>query len=78
MGIKLLSDLKPKDKGIIKCIENQGSLRRKFLDMGIIPRSSIEVVKLAPMGDPIDVKIKGYHLTLRLEEAQQISVEVKL
>ena len=74
--IKNLGELKPKDKGIIRKIEKSGSLKRKLLDMGVIPGSSIEIVKLAPLGDPVDVKIRGYHLSLRKEEASQILVEV--
>ena len=74
--IKNLSELNPKDKGLIKKIEKSGSLKRKLLDMGVIPGSSIEVMKLAPLGDPVDVKIRGYHLSLRKEEASQILVEV--
>ena len=73
---KKLNELKPKDKGKIKKIQGEGNLRRKFLDMGIIPGSPFEVVKLAPLGDPIDIKIKRYHLSLRKEEAKQITVEV--
>ena len=74
--IENLSELKPHSKGIVKKVEGQGNLKRKLLDMGIVPGSSIEVVKFAPLGDPIDVKIRGYHLSLRKEEAKQISVEV--
>ena len=73
---KKLSDLSVNKKAKVKQIAVKGQLRRKLLDMGIIPGSSIEVVKLAPLGDPVDVKIKGYHLSLRKEEASQILVEV--
>jgi Fe2+ transport system protein FeoA len=76
MEIKPLSDLKPHDKGKINKIAGEGNLRRKFLDMGITPGSCFEVVKLAPLGDPIDIKIRGYHSSLRKEEARQIQVEV--
>ena len=75
--IQQLSELKPKDKGIIKAIKGAGSLRRRLLDMGIIPGSPIEVVKLAPLGDPINLKIKGYLLSLRKDEAAGITVEVE-
>ncbi len=75
-SIKNLSELNPGNKGIIKKIEKSGSLKRKLLDMGVIPGSSIEIVKLAPLGDPVDVKVRGYHLSLRKEEASQILVEV--
>ncbi|NCU31705.1 MAG: hypothetical protein EOM23_01945 [Candidatus Moranbacteria bacterium] len=71
-----ISDLKPGDKGKIKKIEGSSNLRRKLLDMGIIPGSPFEVIKLAPLGDPVDVKIKGYHLSLRKEEAATVLVEV--
>ncbi len=72
-----ISDLKPGDKGKIRKIEASSNLRRKLLDMGIIPGSPFEIVKLAPLGDPVDVKIKGYHLSLRKEEAATVSVEVE-
>jgi len=74
--IKNLSELSPKDRGITKKIEKLGTLNRKSLDIGVIPGSNIEIVKLAPLGDPVDIKIKGYHLSLRKAEASQISVKV--
>jgi Fe2+ transport system protein FeoA len=72
-----LSSLKPKSRAKIKKVSGEGNLKRKFLDMGIIPGVAIEVVKLAPLGDPIEIKIKGYNLSLRKDEARQISVEVE-
>jgi len=75
---KYLSDLKPKDSARVKKIEGETSLKRKLLDMGVIPGTKLEVIKLAPLGDPIDIKIKGYHLSLRKEEARHISVETKI
>jgi len=63
-------------KAIIRKITAQGILRRKLLDMGAIPKSEIEVAKIAPFGDPIDIKIKGYHLSLRKQEARGILVEM--
>ncbi len=75
-NVTYLSELKPKVKGEIKKIENCGNLKRKLLDMGVIPGSLFEIIKVAPLGDPVDVKIKGYHLSLRKEEAQKIIVEV--
>jgi len=73
---KYLSDLKPGDKARVKKIEGESNLKRKLLDMGIIPGAKFEVIKLALLGSPIDIKIKGYHLSLRKEEACQVSVEV--
>ncbi len=72
-----ISDLRPGVKGKIKKIEGPSNLRKKLLDMGIIPGSPFEIVKLAPLGDPIDVKIKGYHLSLRKAEAATVLVEVE-
>jgi DtxR family Mn-dependent transcriptional regulator len=70
-----LSTFQPGQKGTIVAIEAEGSLSRRMLDMGIIPGTRFEVERVAPLGDPIDVKIKGYHLSLRREEAARITVE---
>ena len=56
-------------------VGGEGSLRQHFLDMGIIPNVRIEVVKYAPMGDPMQVHIHGYELTLRMADAAEISIE---
>lgn len=71
MHIKL-SDINPGEKGAIESIEAGGTIRRRLLDMGATPGTVIEVERVAPLGDPIDVKIKGYHLSLRKEEAAGI------
>ncbi|MCD6460740.1 ferrous iron transport protein A [bacterium] len=73
---KYLSELKVKDEGKVKGILGNGVLKKKLLDMGVIPGSYFEVTKQAPLGGPIDVKIKGYHLTLRKAEAENIMVGV--
>lgn len=75
---KYLSALKPKDRAKVKKVSGEVTLKRKLLDMGIIPGVLIEVVKLAPLGDPIEIKIKGYNLSLRKNEASQIFVEVEV
>jgi len=72
----LLNELRPGMKGTIRRVSGEGGLKRRLLDMGIIPGSPFEVVKLAPLGDPVDIKIKGYHLSLRKEEAKQITVNI--
>ncbi len=74
--IKSLDELKPKQKGIIIKIKGSGATHRRLLDMGLVKGSSIDVERVAPLGDPIDVKIKGYYLSLRKEEASNIIVEV--
>ena len=73
---KSLNELKPNESGRVKKIKGQGTLNKRLLDMGIIKGTTIEVTKVAPLGDPIDIKVKGYHLSLRKEEAAQICVEV--
>ncbi len=73
---KILSELKPKEKGLVKKIYGEGALHKRLLDMGIIKGTKIEVTKVAPLGDPVDIKVKGYHLSLRKEEAAQILIEV--
>ena len=73
---KNLSELKPKESGKVKRIYGEGTLHRRLLDMGIIKGTKIEVTNVAPLGDPIDIKVKGYHLSLRKKEAAQIAVEV--
>ena len=74
---KVLSELKPKETGNVKKIYAEGTLRKKLLDMGMIPGTKVEVIKVAPLGNPIDIKVKGYHLSLRKEEAAQILVEAR-
>ena len=60
---------------IVESVGGEGSLRQHFLDMGIIPGVEVTAVRFAPMGDPVELKIHGYELTLRLAEAEQIAVE---
>lgn len=59
----------------IKAVGGQGALRQHFLDMGVIPGAEVTVVKLAPMGDPMELQVHGYELTLRLADAAQIEIE---
>jgi Fe2+ transport system protein FeoA len=77
MVAKVLSELKPGQRGRIIKISGGGSIRRRILDMGVIKGANIEMERIAPLGDPIEVKIKGYHLSLRKEEASDIHVEIE-
>jgi Fe2+ transport system protein FeoA len=70
----LLSDLKPGGKGHIVRVAGDSAVKRRVRDMGVTNGSLVEVVGVAPLGDPIHVKLKGYHLSLRKEEAQDIQV----
>jgi ferrous iron transport protein A len=72
-----LSNLKPGEQGrILKLDSSIGPIRRRLMDMGVIVGETIRVEKVAPMGDPIEVKIKSYSLTLRKNEAKGIEIEV--
>ncbi len=70
-----LDNLKPGESGIIKTVGGEGALRLRLLDMGIIPKTKVKVQKIAPLGDPIQILIRGYDLTLRKEDAAMIDVE---
>ncbi len=70
-----LAALRPRDKAAIVKVGGTGGIRRRLLDMGVTSGTLVEVERVAPLGDPIEVKIKGYHLTLRKEEAQRIQVK---
>jgi len=76
MNERLLKDLRPGEKGNVLGIEKGSDLRRRLLDMGVVRGAEVEVVRLAPLGDPMEVLIKGYNLTLRREEAAKIHVQV--
>ena len=70
-----LRDLKVGQSARIKTVGGEGELRQHFLDMGVIPGAELTLVKLAPMGDPMEFQIHGYELTLRLADAEQIDAE---
>jgi Fe2+ transport system protein FeoA len=70
-----LADLKPGQSGKILKIQVSGALKRRLMDMGIIPGTLVRVEKVAPLGDPIEVHIKSYQLSLRKGEADKIDVE---
>ena len=70
-----LNELKLGQPAMIKKVGGEGRLRQHFLDMGVIPNAEVTLVKYAPMGDPIELLIHGYKLTLRLSEAEKIEVE---
>jgi Fe2+ transport system protein FeoA len=60
----------------IKSVNGQGALRKRLLDMGLTPKTRVQVKKVAPLGDPISLTLRGYELTIRREDAKQIEVEV--
>ena len=69
-----LGDLQIGKSARIESVGGDGALRQHFLDMGVIPGAEITLVKLAPLGDPMELRIHGYELTLRLDDAKQIEI----
>ncbi len=69
-----LRELKAGESAVIERVGGEGSLRQHFLDMGVIPGAEVTVVKFAPMGDPVQLRLHGYELTLRLADAEKIDV----
>lgn len=73
--IDTAAHLMPGEKASIIKVSGKSHLRRRLLDMGVVSGSAIQMVRSAPLGDPIDIKIKGYHLSLRKSEAEHIKVK---
>lgn len=70
-----LDELKPGFHGRVCAVNGRGALRRRLLEMGLTPGTKIYVEKTAPMGDPMEIRLRGYHLTLRKDGAAEIEVE---
>jgi ferrous iron transport protein A len=70
-----LKDLKPGEEGTVISIGEKGPMRRRIMDMGVTPGTVIKVIKVAPLGDPIEVNIRGYELSLRKTEAENIQIQ---
>ncbi|MDF1495544.1 MULTISPECIES: FeoA family protein [Eubacteriales] len=70
-----LNELQIGRKSKIVEVRGEGALRRRLLDMGLTPHTEVMVRKVAPMGDPIEIHLRGYELTIRIEDAKKIEVE---
>ena len=77
MSVKTLNQLKPGERAIIIKVGGEGPVRRRILDMGVVTGADIEVVRVAPLGDPVEFRVKGYNLSLRKSEAQNVQVEAQ-
>jgi len=75
--IKRLSELKPGEKGIVERVTGTKEIRRRILDMGIVKGTEITVIRTAPLGDPVEFLLKGYNLSLRKRECDNIYVLVR-
>ena len=76
MAVKPLSEMKVGEKGKISQVGGGGPAHHHILDMGVIPQTTVEVERIAPLGGPIWIRLKGYQLSLRKEEAANVYVEV--
>ncbi len=73
--MRLLSKLEIGERGIIKAVRGEGAVRRRLFDMGITPGAEVYLRKKAPFGDPMEISIRGYELTLRKAEAAHVEIE---
>lgn len=71
-----LDQLSVGQTGVIRSVGGEGVLRLRLLDMGLIPKTTVSVTRIAPMGDPMELRLRGYTLTIRREDARSIEVEV--
>ena len=74
--LKKLVEFKEGETGLIKKVEGEGRLRRRLFDMGVTPGTTVYLRKIAPLGDPLEITIRGYELTLRKSEAELVILEV--
>jgi Fe2+ transport system protein FeoA len=74
---KLLSDFNIGEKGKITAVSGEGKIRRRLFDMGVTPGAEVLLRKKAPLGDPLEVRLRGYELTLRKTEAACVTMEVE-
>ena len=72
---RTLKQLSIGESAVVTSVGGEGALRQHFLDMGLIPGTEVTVIKYAPMGDPMEIRLHGYELTLRLAEADRIEIE---
>ncbi len=73
--MKQLSEFTIGERGVVKTVGGEGAIRRRLFDMGVTPGAEITLRKKAPLGDPIEVKLRGYELTLRKTEAELVTME---
>ena len=75
--LKKLDEIKVGESGLIKKVEGEGRLRRRLFDMGVTPGATVYLRKKAPLGDPLEITIRGYELTLRKTEANLVILEME-
>jgi ferrous iron transport protein A len=73
--MRTLDQLKPGEGGVVSALRGEGSIHQRLLEMGVFEGSEIEVIRYAPMGDPMEILVQGYHLSLRKNEAALVELE---
>ena len=71
-----MKDLKIGQTGVVVSVKGKGSIKQRMMDMGLVSGSEVKVIRVAPLGDPIEISLKGYNLSLRKSEAQDIVIEI--
>lgn len=74
---KYLNEMSLGEQGVVKKVVAEGKIKRRLFDMGVTPGANVTFKKVAPLGDPIEINIRGYELSLRKDEADKVLVEVK-
>lgn len=75
-NVATLKELRPGQKGRVTHVRGRGAVYKRLLDMGVTPGSLVEMRRVAPLGDPLEIKVRGYHLSLRKKEAEKIEIEL--
>jgi ferrous iron transport protein A len=73
--MRTLDQLRPRETGIIAALHGEGSLQQRMLEMGVTDGTEIEVLRFAPLGDPMEIFVRGFHLSLRKSEAAYVEME---
>lgn len=71
-----LATLQPGQEAVILKVDGIGAISRRMADMGVVPGQTVRLVRVAPLGDPLDIRLMGYHLSLRREEAMRVEVSL--
>lgn len=76
-SVRTLDQLKPGQTARVRRLSGTGGIRRRLMDMGVVAGSEIEMLKAAPMGDPVEYRLRGYHLSLRKSEASLVEIDLQ-
>jgi len=73
--MKTLREMEPGERGRVMKVSGRKGIRRRLMDMGVVSGAEVTVERVAPLGDPVEIRLKGYYLAIRLEEAENIQLE---